>query len=332
MKKAMRKKSTFWSVLDLAEGLHLAHSLSALDRLGILESLQKEHRVEELTAKHRVDSYVLEATLQMLASRTKLIAKRANKYRVTGWYRGPDRFVSLQYIGAYGNNAVQLAQTLRSPSSAGEIVDREQHARAFDQASTWERTSIADLVVKLGLEQPLDLGCGTASMLLRLARRSEPFRGWGIDANPWMCESARKRVAAARLQSRITIFQGDCRNVKSAIPSAVINEVRTLTASGVINEFFAKGFAGAIDWLKGLKALFPGRNMLISDYYSQVGSRRRSINRAVTLHDFIQVISGQGVPPPNLKGWREIYHAANCQLVQVHETTSVFDFIHLIKL
>jgi len=309
----------------------LGHALATLERLGIVDSLENSCTPRQLAQKHQVDPTLLECMLQMLTFRTKLFAMRNGKYRLTPRYSSSARFVFLQYVGAYSNNAAQLDQLLRSPASAGKLVDRKQHARAFDETGTWESCEIADLVVKLGLERPLDIGCGSASMLVELASRSRNFRGWGIDANPWMCKSARKRIAAARLQRRVSIFEGDCRALGSAIPLKILTDVATLTASGVVNEFFAGGPRDAINWLRTLRRVFPGRKMLIEDYYSQLGSKRRTIARAVALHDFVQAISGQGVPPSDLAAWKDIYSAADCHLVEVYKTSNAFGFIHLIS-
>jgi hypothetical protein len=37
------------------------------------------------------------------------------------------------------------------------------------------------------------------------------------------------------------------------------------------------------------------------------------------LQDLVHVLSGQGVPPPDLKSWRMIYRAAACSLKKAHE-------------
>ncbi len=320
-----------WTVFDLAEGLFLAHSLSVLERLGILESLQEPLTVGELAAKHHADVGVLDAALQMLAVRTRLIVQRSGKYSVTSKYGEVERFQLLQYVGAYSNNAVALDQILRDPSVAGGLVDREQHARAFELERTWGRDTLADVMLRRGLNHALDLGCGTASMLLYLASQRPEFRGWGIDSNPWACAVAQRRVTAAGQGKRIKLFEGDCRDVKDILPSKVVRVVGTLTATGVANEFFANGNTNAVAWLARLKSLFPGRIMLIADYYGQLGKAKKISSREVALHDFVQVMSGQGVPPANLEEWQMIYRTAQCDLIQVIQSRNSPSFIHVLK-
>jgi SAM-dependent methyltransferase len=325
-------KPAAWSVLDLAEGFHLAHALRALEQAGILESLHRPAAVRGLAARHRVDGAMLEAVLQMLASRTNLIAKRAGKYRVTRNYDAHARFMVDQYLGAYGGNAVQLGRILRDPSAAEKFIDRRQHAKAFAQASTLGADVVGDLVVRLGLDHVLDLGCGAGALLHVLAARRRAFVGWGVDINPWMCAAARRRGAAARAARRIAIYRGDCRDLGAVLPPAVVAQVRAITAASLANEFFARDGAAAVAWLAGLKAMFPGRIMLIADYYGRLGAAGRAARRQILLHDFVQVISGQGVPPAGLGAWKRIYRAAKCDLVGTIEDRAASFFVHILRL
>lgn len=322
-----------WSVLDLSEAIHVGHSLLTLERLGILESLKKPIALGKLATDHNVDAAVLEAALRMLENRTQLIQCRAGKYRVTKWFDGNARFVLLQYAGAYANNAVGLGRILRDPALAESFVDREQHARAFESVGVPNRDMLADLMLELGFgTQTLDIGSGTARMLLYLDARCPNFRGWGIDPNPWMCGVARKRISAAGASRRITIFEGDSRNLKKIIRAGVAKDVRALSATGVANEFFSSGIVSAVAWLSGIKSMFPGRTMFIFDYYSQDGARKGPSSRIVGLHDFIQVISGQGIPPASLAGWKSIYRRAGSKLLRVVEIPNSPSFIHVLKL
>jgi SAM-dependent methyltransferase len=321
-----------WSAFDLAEGFFLAHAFSTVERLGVLESLKRPLPVRDLAAKHHIDEYILDATLQMLAARTPFVRYQTGKYKTTSDYNSIARFIFLQYVGSYGPNARGLAQILRNPSAGCRFVDREQHKRAFEQARTPQNDALVELVGQLGFHRVLDIGCGTANMLLRLASRREDFTGWGIDSNPWMCAAARRRIATARESRRIKILHCDSRDPQNSIPPAVVDKVEALTATGIANEFFGDGISGAVAWLAKLKAVFPGRTMLIADYYGQLGFKRSFVSRGVALHDFVQVISGQGVPPPDLAGWKRVYQAARCKLIHKVEEADSPNFLHVLKL
>lgn len=180
------------------------------------------------------------------------------------------------------------------------------------------------LVTKLGIQHVLDLGCGTASMLIKLAARCHEFRGWGIDANPWLCKYATKRIAAAHLQRRGTIFEGDCRALSSVIPAQVIAGVQALTASGVINEFFAKGAASAIAWVRDLRKVFPGRRMLIADYYSQVGVHDKGPQGLLRCTTSSRLSAVRGSLQRRLRTWKEIYSAVPaCESISAVEQSGI---------
>jgi hypothetical protein len=116
------------------------------------------------------------------------------------------------------------------------------------------------------------------------------------------------------------------------VPNAVLTEVRSVTAASMANELFADGPARAVAWLRHLRGLLPGRTMLIADYYGRLGYWRTPPDRKVALHDYIQIISGQGVPPPDLRAWRGIYRKAGCTLLHALEDPAATNFVHILRL
>jgi SAM-dependent methyltransferase len=314
----------------LVEGFHLCLALASLERLGILKSLESGVSVKRLAARHEVDFEVLKAALDFLAARTELVIRRRGQYYLTYRYDNHVRFLLFQYIGAYGRNVADLTKILRNPSSATGLIDRREHAKAFDQIATADADLLADIVLQLGLNHVLDLGCGTGTLLLRLGSARRDFIGWGLDNNPWMCTIARKRAATSTLKGRLKILQGDCRRLRS-IPLKIIRRVRTITAANVCNEFFAGGNSLAVAWLKDVKAQFPGRTLVIADYCSVLGTLR-PCHGDIALHDFAQVISGQGLPPSSLEGWKRIYRAARCHFIHAFEMRQTPYFVHVLRL
>ncbi len=320
------------NILELTEGYYLANALQALENVGVLDSLKLPVTISVLAKRHRVDPDILEAALRMLVSRTDLVAQRAGKFCCTSQYDSKARFMLHQYLGAYGQNIVRLDAILRRPSRAGALIDRERHARAFAQIEVTGANIVADMISQLELNHVLDLGCGVGTLVVNLAMRDPGFIGWGLDANPWMCKEAKKRVASARVSKRVKLFEGDCRRVEAAVPSRVRDSVQTLCAAQVMNEFFKDSTKLAVAWLASVKKLFPGRVMIVADYCGPRRATRSPRSREVALHDFVQAISGQGVPPPNLAGWKKIYRAARCELVHVLELENSPFFIHVLRL
>lgn len=320
------------NALDLVECFHLAGVLEALEKAGILDSLEQLVSIRTLAACHSVDETVLEAALQFLSARTDLVMERAGKFRLTGATDPNARFLLDQYLGAYGRISREFERVMRDPPAGSGLVDRRRHAVAFSRVDPMRPNFVADFVLQLGFNRLLDLGCGTGALLVNLALRNTAFCGWGLDQNPWMCTAARKRLSTAGLNRRVRIFAGDARRLENSIPAQVRERVTVVCAASLANEFFLQDGEQAVVWLSKLKELFPGRTLLVADYY---GADRRGGHSAppeIALHNFVQAASGQGVPPGSLAGWRKIYKAARCKLVYVLGIDRTPYFIHLLRL
>lgn len=320
------------SPFDLVEAFQLSYAVLALHRLGLLASLKKPATADTLAAEHGLDADLVYGTLAYVAARTDLVRKSGQRFAATSQYSGSSRFLLDLYVGAYGGNAVQLSSLLRDPSMAPLAVDRTRHARAFEAVEGSTFGLLPELIRKLGLNHLLDLGCGSAALLLDLAEQDAHFVGWGIDTNRAMCRAARERIRVANLGNRIRVLGGDCKDLASAVPPKIRTTVRAVTACNVANEMFSKGDASAVSWLRSMRKALPGRPLLIADYYGQLGRGNGKVSRETLLHDYVQLISGQGVPPANVAEWRAIYSRAGCRLVHIIEDKRTTQFIHLLQL
>ena len=148
-----------------------------------------------------------------------------------------------------------------------------------------------------------------------------------------MLKVARARLRAARLGKRVRFVEADCSSLGETVPANVRSQIESLTCCNFANEMFASGERQAVKWCRELRKLFPGRPLLICDYYGRLGrTRNRKLQRETLLHDYAQLISGQGVPPATVVEWRSIYAKAGCRLVHAIEDTSTTRFIHIIGL
>jgi len=320
------------SSLDLVEALQLGHAVTTLHDLDVLAALEQASSAEDLARKLRLDLMMLRGVLEYVAARTDLVRKLGDRFQVTGNYTSQSKFLLDLYGLAFGNNAVQLGTLLRRPALARGAVDLRRHARAFGQVQDSAVGALPGIIRQLGFNHLLDLGCGPASLLLQLTARDRAFIGWGLEVSPAMCQRARKRIRAAGVGKRIRVLQGDAFRPRSALPSIVRAQVQSVVASQLANELFGAGAARAVAWLRSLHATLPGRPLLLCDYYGRLGTRSSGASREVLLHDYVQVISGQGVPPPSLKEWRAIYSTAGCRLVHVMEDPATTLFVHLVVL
>ena len=317
--------------LDLVEAFQLSHAVFTLHDLGIFKALRKPMTAEEVSATQSLDPVMLGGLLEYLAARTDLLRKSGARFVTTRKYLEEAGFLLDLYIGAYGGNASQLAELLRHPSAASGAVDQVHHAQAFAAVAGQPLGLLPAIVRQLGYNHILDLGCGNGALLLELAAQDSQFVGWGVDLNPDMCKLARTRIRAARPGKRVRVLEGDCRNLSSVLPKQVSARIRAVTACNVANEMFGDGHSHAIAWLRDLRGSFSGRPLLIADYYGRLGRKGRA-SRETLLHDYVQLISGQGVQPATAAEWRSIYAQAGCQLAHIIEDTVTTRFIHVLQL
>jgi SAM-dependent methyltransferase len=321
-----------WRVFDLVEAFQLAYAVATLHNLELFKALKKPATADELSARYALDAGLLRGILEYVAARTDLLRRSGERFVATGSYTGESRFLLDLYVGAYGGNAAQLAKLLRNPSAAPKAVNRVRHARAFDTVDGSTLGVLPEIIRQLEFNHVLDLGCGNGALLLELAGQDAHFVGWGIDSNPAMCRVARARIRTARLGKRVRVLVGDCRNLGSVLPTNVSDLVGAVTACNVANEMFTAGHAHAIAWLRGLRKVLPGRPLLLVDYYGRLGHKKRQLHQQTLLHDYAQMISGQGVPPAGAAEWRSIYARAGCRLVHIMEDKATTRFIHILRL
>jgi len=161
------------------------------------------------------------------------------------------------------------------------------------------------------------------------------FRGWGIDISAEMCETLKERAFEAGLADRITIVQADVRKLKEIFPEEERQLVECVHGGSIFNEFFHNGTEQVVELLKDIKELFPQAPVLISDYYGMLGHDDVIDDEAALhtlLHDLLQTISGQGIPPPDRKGWEALYELAGYRLELSDEYFSnIKAFFHVIR-
>jgi SAM-dependent methyltransferase len=188
------------------------------------------------------------------------------------------------------------------------------------------------VIAQLGRGAVLDLGCGTAALLIALATADPGFAGWGLEKNPAMVRAARAGVRAAGLVRRVRVLAGDVAGLAAAVPDEVAAAIGTVTMCDVANEMFRAGPARFVAWLRTARARFPGRLLIVSDYYGRLGDPDAPPHRETLLQDYVQVISGQGVPPRDARAWQAIYRRAGCRLVHAIEDRTTTRFIHVAQL
>lgn len=305
--------------------------MTTLHELNILQALaERPATADALAKRYRLDPAVLQRVLEYIAARTHVIRKQGCTFAATPRYGSEARFLLDLYTGAFRPNAIRLRDILRNARIGEAVVDRARHARTFEQAIGTRERPVASVIRTLELRHVLDLGCGSGDLLVQLATADRSFTGWGIERNPQLCKAARARVLAARLSRQIRVIEGDSRRLGALLPKSIRERVTGVTACHVANELFRSGANRATAWLRGIRKTLPERPVIVNDYYGRLGTSRQGEHRPTLLHDYAQVISGQGIPPSTLREWRAIYTNAGYRLVHAVEDRATTQFIHVI--
>jgi SAM-dependent methyltransferase len=323
-------KAERWSAWSLAEAFHLAHAADFVVAIDLLD--EEEHTADVLADKAAVDVGLLAPLLELLACRTDLVVRGKRGFKKGHGLRPVEQAVIDQYVGAYGPNAAALPELLAGSCRGRDLVDRDRHAVAFGRAPGPGSALLPGLLGQLGLGRVLDLGCGTGELLVDLAGRDAGFQGWGVDANPAMVRAAKERLRASpTARDQVRFYVGDVTRPELGIPKDVARAASTVVAASLMNELFHPDPTTAVRWLGALVETIPGRLLIVVDYYGVLGHVAEPPPRQA-LHDWVQLITNQGVPPPDLDAWEAVYRAAGCSLLHAIQDAKAGAFIHLVRL
>jgi SAM-dependent methyltransferase len=311
-------------VLELLAHHAAAELLCGLGRARVLDMLVTPRDPRELAASLSLDPRALEAALAFLAHDTDVVRRRGRRFALAPAYAASPRWRGLveKLVGAYG-------PALRDPAALRGAARLDDRALARAYAWDAESPAVVDTIRSLSPRGVLDLGCGRGH-LLAAACAPRGVRGWGIDASPAMCRDARATLAAAGLARRVSIRRGPAEAAPRLLPAAARARIDVIHAGSLLNAHMADP-ARAVALLTRLRRAFPGRTLVVVDYLGGAGPH---VGRYTQLTDLVQLLTGQGTPPPSHERWAALYHAAGARLVSVSEGRT-FDlrwFLHVVRL
>lgn len=326
-------------IVGLFEGYFAVRALHSLHRTGVLEELATPRTAEQIGGSLGLDPVWLGPVLTFVAGRTTVVEQLDD-----GRYRAPTRsyeelgFLIDKFVGAYGP-----CLDLDRPSP--EAVDGSILAGAFERVTTERRASTHGpstttlLLEQLGVATDVvDLGCGSGGVLHELAARDPAFRGIGVDQNPSMCAAARTSLADTGLDRRVEIYEGDAVAMLAALPSSRRETVTALHGRSFFNACFGSGIDAAGAVVGEIRRAFPGRLLLVDDYYGELSADDAEVavgsRRWAAIQDVVQAWSGQGVPPADRRAWAVVYALGGARLLHAYEDEidGFRRFIHVVRL
>ena len=326
-------------LLAAVAGFYVSHIAAHFQAAGLFAHLRETARADDLAARYGYDRELLAGLLEFLYHESDLLERDGDCYRVAPHYDSDYslEFAVDKYVRAYGDCFADLEQSLRGAELGRPRVRRDIEAAAYHRIQSPPNPVVMEIVERDGIRSLLDLGCGPATMLRQLAQSNPDFTGWGIDENRHMCTAARRAAKAEGVGDRVRIFHGDARTIGRRMTARQRASVQALQSKGLMNELFRNGSSdAAAAYLRSLNPLFPGRILYVVDYYGAL-TRLREFDpkyRHTALHDLIQLVTAQGVPPPDLEGWNAVYDEGECAIEHAYEGDSkgIRWFVHVVRL
>jgi histidinol-phosphate aminotransferase len=314
--------------LDVLAKYALAHTVFAAHELGLWREFEADPEraldVEAFVADRGLDARNTFGIVDHLARRRVLerCPGVAPRYRL-----GPlgreligDRWYAyiVYYVGGYGRVLSALSSLANGSSRYGEDVVRDTAyvARGTEMMSVTRHHASYEVVLdraeRLRPARIADVGCGSASFLIRLVERCRCDYGLGIDVSEAVCRMAGENVRTAGLEDRVDILRCDMRDVLEARPD-LAGSFDVVTAMMVAHESLSDGEDRAVELLRTLSGLLtPGRGaLLILDKQTDLldsGQAPAYLTEYKLAHD----VTGQDLC--SARRWRELIERAGMRL------------------
>lgn len=319
----LQKKNIF----DIIEAYYLSHFLRHLCQKKIISPGTTAIRFSKR------DPFT-ENMLCFIADKTDLLVKKKGRFLLSPEY---SHYLNLGYhidklIDSYGNFDFTNKRRILQLNKPAFAASKEKTFPYYDYAL------LLAILDKIDGHCILDLGCGMGGLMVRYCSGDKKRRAIGIDNNRGLCKRGNRLFENNGLKSRARIYYGDVMKMDESIPGRSRDAVNIVVANNFMNELFGgSSIKKPIEGLLAeLKKTFPGRYLVIMDYYGVFGTKRKNEARLQHnyIHDIMQLFSGQGVPPANYKAWNKYYRKAKCKLIQVYEGTNsgVNWFVHVVKM
>lgn len=161
--------------------------------------------------------------------------------------------IKAEKITPYGTDRPKGAQVEEMFDNIAPAYDFMNRAMTLGIDRGWRR-KVVDTAAAMRPAAILDVATGTGDLAIQLARAIPAATVTGIDLSEGMLTVGRRKVADARLQSRVTLRQGDCLSLP--FPDGTFDVVTV--AFGVRNfEHLDRGYA------EMARVLRPGGKLIV---------------------------------------------------------------------
>lgn len=310
----------------------------ALYDMGVLEMLQEPNRLSGICKKFGLRADILEGIMRFLAMDESLVRRVGSSSFVSNLRKEELQLLRIhirKFVDAYGTCIDQMSEIMTGRACGADLVRKEALADAFSRLPL-EHDAINDAILRYEPTFVVELGCGGGQQVAWLARNVSNIKIVGVDSSVAMCEAAAKTLTVAGVRDRARVVHCDAKDLRRVLPKNIRDRVDLIYGKSILNAQFTKGSASASQFLRQLSNAFPDRQFVCVDYYGELFSSlpRHGKNSQGILQDVVQLLSGQGTPPPSVELWANVYRDADCVLIHAQHacTGGIRWFIHHVRL
>ena len=304
------------------------HALYALTEIGFMREIgEGPVDVHEFAERTGGDTGALMAVARYLDGIGLFWRDAAGRFYLDAEVSELD-LATIEMFYAYDAMFRDLAPLLRGSRRYGVDFERDARLDIRATAAICRGFSYPALIAEIRRHAPrlvVDLGCGSAEVLIALCREDPERRGIGVDISPAAIAHARRRVAEESLDDRIEIVPGDITAPETVLPQSVRDEVDLLFSAAVFHEFAFNGTGALTRVLCAVREAFPGRHLLLSEALEQSDAELRGNPTSVLEHHLFHRLSRQGIASD--AAWLPTFEHAGYALerrVSIGKTAAIF--------
>ncbi|MFY9462061.1 MAG: class I SAM-dependent methyltransferase [Candidatus Sungiibacteriota bacterium] len=300
----------------------LMEILFALDAVGALEVLKRTEKmsVRNLAQNLKCNEKMLEAMLTYLWLNTPFLKKTGDEYGLSKMAFVKPFQISINFGAAYRPVFANLAALLKGELVYGKDINRDGSKL---QLASLKFTESAIPAIMRGLSSKnintlVDLGCGSAELLIRSCEAHEKMMGIGVDIDPQTVAVARENVLKRGLRDRITIVECDLRDIEKIRNACPAEGKIAFSAVGILHEILRDGDAAVVKLINEFKRAFPDSTFFVAEFNALSPDELRAMpdetfRQMASCYQLIHPLSLQGDPRP-VSGWKKIFTDVGAKL------------------
>jgi hypothetical protein len=287
--------------------------MAALHASGLLETLL-EGRSISLPAdaiRRRLEPAVVDAILRYLYGLGIVHRTALDEYKWESSIQEQD-IAKLEMLMAYRPMFYHLPAMVAGRKQYGNGIARIAELDVQASARIGANFCYPEVIEKvrsLGARCMVDLGCGSAELLIRACRSIAGVTAIGIDCAEEAVRFAGKRVQEAGLSERISLMRGDILKLPEVATVSPLAERRRsvdlVLSTLVFHEFAYPNLSRLIDALRATRTVFPDALLMLFETQERSDDELRKHPTSALEHHLFHRLSCQGIASAGK--WRPVF-------------------------